>query len=118
MAHFMEQALGMLIPIVIHSLEAMGVIVISIAGIIAFYKSAVNLIKKEKYPIKIKFAEAMSLALEFKMGAEILKTVTVRTLDEMFILGAIILLRAILSVIIHWEIKDQNHDKKLTEVHS
>ena len=45
------------------------------------------------------------------MGAEILKTVIVRSLDEMYILAAIILLRAILAFVIHWEIKAENHVK-------
>ena len=32
-------------------------------------------------------------------------------LDEMYILAAIILLRAILAFVIHWEIKAENHVK-------
>ena len=44
------------------------------------------------------------------MGAEILKTVLVRSLNEILILGAIILLRALLSLMIHFEIKaEQQH---------
>jgi uncharacterized membrane protein len=39
------------------------------------------------------------------MAAEILKTVLVRELSELLILGAVILLRAILSVLIHFEMK-------------
>ena len=46
------------------------------------------------------------------MGAEILKTVIVRSLDEMYILAAIILLRTILAFVIHWEIKAEGHVKK------
>ena len=39
------------------------------------------------------------------MGAEILKTVLVRNFEEIYVLGAIILLRALLSLMIHFEIK-------------
>ena len=97
------------IPEVIHLLEAMGVIIILIGAIKASWKYFCNLIKKTSYPIKIEFAKELTLALEFKMGAEILKTVIVRSLDEMYILAAIILLRAILAFVIHWEIKAENH---------
>ena len=51
----------------------------------------------------------MAMSLEFKLAAEILKTVLVRTLDEIIILGAIILLRALMTLIIHWEIKQDAH---------
>lgn len=108
LSHFLEA----IIPIVIHLLEAMGVIIILIGAIMAFWKYGCNLITRTNYPIKIQFAQALTLALEFKMGAEILKTVIVRTLDEMYILAAIILLRAILAFVIHWEIKAESHLKE------
>ena len=40
-----------------------------------------------------------------KMAAEILKTVLIRELDELLVLGAVILLRALLSILIHFEMK-------------
>lgn len=38
------------------------------------------------------------------MGAEILKTLLVRNLDELVILASIVILRFILTFVIHWEI--------------
>ena len=105
--HFLEG----FIPVVIHLLEAMGVIIILIGGLKAFYKYGLNLIRRTNYQIKIQFAQSLTLALEFKLGAEILKTVVVRTMDEMYILAAIILLRAILAFVIHWEIKNESNHK-------
>ena len=49
------------------------------------------------------------MGLEFKMAAEILKTVLVQSMEELYMLGAVILLRALLSLLIHYEIK---HPKK------
>lgn len=46
------------------------------------------------------------MGLEFKIGSEILRTVLVRELSEIFIVAGIILLRAIISLLIHWEIKN------------
>ena len=54
-----------------------------------------------------------ALALEFKLGGEVLRTVITRDRDELFILGAIILLRGVLTFLIHWEIK--NEEKALAK---
>ena len=45
------------------------------------------------------------------MAAEILKTVLVRNLQELVILGAVILLRALLSFLIHFEMKGTHPPK-------
>ena len=47
------------------------------------------------------------MALEFKLGGEILRTVVVRDMAEIMQVGAIILLRAALTFLIHWEIKNE-----------
>lgn len=100
-----ENFVELITPIVIHILESMGIIIIIIGAIKAFYKFILNTITKDNIPIKVEFAQSLTLALEFKLGAEILKTVIVRSLDEMYILAAIIVLRAILAFVIHWEMK-------------
>ena len=53
------------------------------------------------------------MGLEFKMAAEILKTVLVQEMSELYVLGAVILLRALLSVLIHFEMK-YNEKKQTT----
>lgn len=106
----LEHFVATVVPIGIHLLESMGIIIVIIGAVKAFYKYSLNLIAKKNYSIKIEFAKSLTLALEFKLGAEILKTVIVRSLDEMYILAAIILLRAILAFVIHLEIKaDEKH---------
>ena len=47
--------LEIVIPEIIHLLEAMGVIIIFIGAIKAFWKYFCNLIKGTNYPIKIQF---------------------------------------------------------------
>ena len=54
---------------------------------------------------KLTLARGIALALEFKLAGEVLRTVTVRTWNELAILGTIVLLRAAISFLIHWEIK-------------
>jgi hypothetical protein len=102
-----EHIVEVIASITIHILELMGIVIIIIGAIKAFYTFILNMITKRNIPVKVELAKSLTLALEFKLGAEILKTVIVRSLDEMYILAAIILLRAILAFVIHWELKSE-----------
>ena len=62
---------------------------------------------KKDNSIRLALAQGIALALEFKLGGEVLRTVVVREWAELGILGAIILLRATLTFLIHWEIKNE-----------
>jgi len=81
-------------------LEFIGVVIIMISA----FKAVFVFFQKDTR-FNIKLAEGMSLALEFKLGSEILRTVVVRDWSELALVGAIIALRAILALLIHWEIK-------------
>lgn len=93
------------VPIIIHILELMGVFIIFIASLKSFFHYTRKFFNFNDDIGKINLAKALALGLEFKMGAEILKTLLIRTLDEMFILASIVILRVILTFVIHWEIK-------------
>ena len=86
-------------------LELMGVFIVAVGALSSFYKYVRSGFHSENTELKLGFAETLALALEFKMGGEILKTVITREIDEMYVLAAIIVLRAILTFVIHWEIK-------------
>ncbi|MBR2974860.1 MAG: DUF1622 domain-containing protein [Clostridia bacterium] len=77
-------------------------------------KSVVNLFKK-KERLRLELAEGIALALEFKMGGELLRTLIVREWNELLILGAIILLRAALTFLIQWEIKIEKKNGLLND---
>ncbi len=85
--------------------EFTGVIIIIISGA----KAVISYIKKDSLT-RLKLAQGMATALEFKLGSEILRTVVIRDFTEILIVAAIITLRAALTFLIHWEIK--NEDKK------
>lgn len=54
---------------------------------------------------RLNLASHLAMGLEFLLAAEIIRTIVIRTWTELQILGAVLLLRAILSVLIIWEIK-------------
>lgn len=113
---FFERIVEFIVPEIIGIIELMGIIVIVVGSIKAFYMYGRSLLKQVHYPIKLSLGNSLALGLEFKMGAEILKTVTIRTIDEIMILGAIIVLRALLSVLIHFEVKsEKEHNHNLAE---
>ncbi|SEA50515.1 Uncharacterized membrane protein [Eubacterium aggregans] len=90
----------------IYFFECVGVIVLIIAGI----QGVIGYVKKCPY-VRLNLAKGMAMALEFKLGAEILRTVVVREWPELIIVGGIILLRAALTFLIHWEIKNEEEEK-------
>ena len=48
------------------------------------------------------------------MGAEIIKTLLIRDLSEIWILGAVIVLRAMLSVLLHFEMQTEIRKSELS----
>ena len=62
----------------------------------------------KKLNLQFHLATGLATALEFKMAAEILNTVLIRELSELLTLGAVILIRALLSILIHFEMKHMN----------
>ena len=87
------------------TLELIGIIIIFIGSFRALFRVIGCLIKKQPLNVVIELGKALALALEFKMGAEIIKTVIIHDLEELAILGVVIVIRALLAVIIHWEIR-------------
>lgn len=111
----MEELLHTFLPTIVHIIEFLGIIIVVQGAIFAFYGYMKGLFNKVNYPVKFKFAEAMAMGLEFKLAAEILKTVIVQSLDEIFVLGAIFILRIIMTFIIHWELKQAHNYKSEIE---
>lgn len=87
-------------------LESFGVMVLLVTAC----QSAVAYWRKTS-GVRLRLAKGIALALEFKLGSEVLRTVIVREREELMILGVIILLRAALTLLIHWEIKNEQKMK-------
>lgn len=94
------------------SLEFIGVAIIILGSIKSLTQLIVNLIRHRRINIVIELGKTLALALEFKMGAEIIKTVIVHDLTELAVLGIVILIRALLAFLIHWEMKMEKKDEE------
>ena len=82
--------------------EFIGVGIIIYSGLTSFLKFL-----RRSPDTKIYLAKGLAMGLEFKMGSEILRTVVVREWKEIGIVAGIIVLRAALTFLIHWEIKEE-----------
>ena len=105
-----EKVLFIVIPIC----EGIGIVVVAISALTAFYRYIRMLFGKKDSDIKFQLASGLALSLEFKMAAEILKTVLIREFSELLVLGAVIALRALLTFLIHFEMKQIEPNKLKT----
>ncbi len=103
--HLVEESLGVLIPLC----ELMGIFIVAVSALGAFRHYLSSLVTHRRCNVKFQLANGLALSLEFKMAAEILKTVLIRDMGELTVLGAVIILRALLSVLIHFEMKQSDH---------
>lgn len=103
--NFIERMVEIILPYTITILEIMGIFVVSWSSIQAFWNYIKNTFFHKNLNIQLLFAKGLATGLEFKMAAEILKTVLIREMSELLVLGAVILLRAVLSILIHFELK-------------
>ena len=109
--NILEELIDKTLPFIISILEIMGIFVVGWSGLSAFWEYLQNTFKHKNNDLQFHLANGLATGLEFKMAAEILKTVLIREMSELLVLGAVILLRALLSVLIHFEMKTTERKK-------
>lgn len=107
--HYVELYLRYFVELCTIFLEMIGIIILIFTAIKSFYQWI-----RHDTKIRLNLAKGIALSLEFKMGSEVLRTVIVREWEELLILGAVIILRGLLTFLIHWEIRleEQALEKK------
>ena len=101
----LHTALSLLTGSAILLFEYTGVGVIIATGIMGIMRCL-----RRDPATRLQLAKGMALGLEFKL----LRTVIVREFREIWLVGAIILLRASLTLLIHWEIKNEERTAETT----
>ena len=102
----LEKLVELILEYMIPLCELIGIFVVSVSVIKAFCSYLHSLATRVPCNVKVQLASGLGLGLEFKMASEILKTVLIRDLSELLVLGIVIGLRALLSVLIHFEMKE------------
>ena len=104
--NILHDVINTVLPYIISILEIMGIFIVTWSVLKEFWEYIQNTFMKKELDIQFNLAVGLATGLEFKMAAEILKTVIVQSLEELIVLGAVILIRALLSVLIHFEFKE------------
>ncbi len=102
-----EKTLQFIAELTVHTLELVGISIVVIGSVNALIQILPKHKKGHHVNVIVNLGRSLALALEFKMGAEIVNTVIIRNLEELGILAIVIALRAILALLIHWEIKNE-----------
>ena len=108
--HTLHLILETVVNYLVIILEAIGIFIIFWSSIRALGEYIQNTFMRKHFALQTHLAKGLALALEFKLGAEILKTVLVQEIDELIVLGAVFALRALMSILIHFELKNTHDD--------
>lgn len=84
-----------------------AILLIELAGIliivISMVRGFIGYLRRDE-GTRIELAQGIMLGLEFKIGSEVLRSVIVSGWSELGTLAAVILLRSLLTFLLHWEI--------------
>ena len=94
-----ELGFDTLVRLCILLIELAGIIVI----VISMVRGFIGFVQKDD-STRIQLAQGIMLGLEFKVGSEVLRSVIVSGWNELGTLAAVILLRSLLTLLLHWEI--------------
>lgn len=89
----------LVVRLAIQLIELAGMLII----VISMVRGFVDYLRKRD-GTRIELAQGIMLGLEFKVGSEVLRSVIVSGWNELGTLAAIILLRSLLTFLLHWEI--------------
>ncbi len=104
---FLEDKFQILIMFSSLLIELIGVLIL----LITVFSCVAGLIRKTK-TIQSLF-EGISMTLAFFMGGEVLRTLTTHETQALITLAAIVILRAAMTFILHWEMQ---HEKEAEDL--
>ena len=107
----MEELFNKYLPILIHLFELMGILILTLGVFTAFYHYIQKKFFKKDINIKYEFADVMITTLDFKLAAEILKTVIIKSMNELIILASVFIIRIIMTFVLEKEMKIEEYKK-------
>ncbi len=106
----LEKIIELVLEIVVPVLELAGIFIVAEAALASFIRYIYALVTRRPVRVKGRLAVGLLLGLEFMMTAEILKTLVVRELNDILILGGVVILRAILAFELKQEEKEEESE--------
>ena len=103
------------IEVVLHQCVNVAMLLFEFMGFgvifVSVIKGFVNYLRKTP-GTKLELAEGFAMGLELLLGGEILKTVAFQELEDILFVGGIIALRMALTLLLHWEMKQEREDEE------
>ena len=103
----LEELFDKYLPILIHLFELMGILILTLGTFTAFINYFRGKLTKKDFKVKYAFADVMVTSLDFKLSAEILKTVIIKSREELVILAVVFIIRIIMTFVLEREMKTQ-----------
>lgn len=97
--HIIKTGFNTIVELCIMLIECAGIYII----VHSMIRSFISFIRKRE-DMRIQLAQDIMLGLQFKIGSEVLRSTIVSGWSELGTLAAIILLRSMLTFLLHWEI--------------
>lgn len=98
--HILHQFVEDVAYLCINLMELLSIFIIVVTTIVAFWK----LIKRKPYA-KVYLLHGQSMGLTFKLGAEILRTIPARTMEDIWQIFLLIVVKIMMGLLIEWELK-------------
>ncbi len=92
-------------------LEIYGTLVI----VLSSHRILFKYLRRGQKGLRLNFARHIALGLEYLLAAEIIRTITVRNWEEIRVLLIILILRAFLAWLVHWEIRQEHRLEKMEQ---
>ena len=96
-----------------------AIIAVEIIGavIILFYtvRALISLLQKKHCECSDRLTKGISTGLSFLLVSEVLNTIIARSWEQIGMVCAILLMRAGMTLLVHWENKMEHHDKAETK---
>lgn len=106
MFEILENAFRTVVEYGILAFEAVGVLILLIAAVRALF-----FLPKDKHHSKHILYDGISTALTFLLGSEILKTIVTPDWKDVGMTCAVLLMRAAMTLLIHWENKHESDEE-------
>ena len=106
--------MGELIITVVNECAHYGGVILEACGIITLLYHAAKTIGEmfqKKKAAEFNLSKGISLALEFLLAGEVLHTLVADSTNDLIMLGSLVVLRGIMAVEIHFELKAQEHER-------
>ena len=107
---FMSILIGQFVQIVARVVEGLAAVIVGYGAVVAFHRVIIQSILRRRPRVKFEHARIdlgrkLVIALEFELGADLLRMAIAPTWNHIGIVAAIIVLRTGLNYVLQWDIE-------------